>query len=91
MCGDHEIVITIDSGIVEELKLDLNEEFVYFGNFDTTPENKNDNNNCHAELDNDKFKLKLQAPFSSCGTELLTVSIKLLNIKAYVFVKIISV
>jgi hypothetical protein len=72
VCGDHEIVITIDSGIVEELKLDLNEEFVYFGNFDNNPENKNENNNCHAELDNDKFKLKLQAPFSSCGTELLT-------------------
>jgi len=71
VCGDHEIVITIDTGIVEELKLDTFEDYVYFGN--TESNNDVDNgDDCKATKEDDKFKLKLKAPFNGCGTEMLS-------------------
>jgi hypothetical protein len=68
VCGDSEISITIDTGIVEELNLSTEQKFVYFGNSDqsgTTEEL------CSARLENDKFKLKLAAPFNGCGTTVI--------------------
>ena len=70
VCGDDEITITIDSGIVEELKLELNEEFIYFGNTDSSDSPNGDS--CQAQLVDDTYKLKLRAPFGGCGTELIT-------------------
>ena len=71
MCGDDEITITIDSGIVEELKLELNEDFIYFGNTDSQSESSN-GDSCQATLVDDTYKLKLRAPFGGCGTELIS-------------------
>lgn len=68
VCGDHEIVITIDSGIVEELKLDALEKYVYFGNREDSSDDTGDD--CSATKEDDKFKLKLKAPFNGCGTEM---------------------
>ena len=71
VCGDDEITITIDSGIVEELKLELNEDFIYFGNTDSQSESPN-GDSCQATLVDDTYKLKLRAPFGGCGTELIS-------------------
>jgi hypothetical protein len=69
VCGDTEISITIDTGIVEELSLAPEQDYVYFGNSDsgTTEHAK-----CSARLENEKFKLKLSAPFMGCGTQVIT-------------------
>jgi hypothetical protein len=72
VCGDHEITISIDSGIVEELKLELDEKFIYFGNTDSGGNSMDSDDACQAIFEQDKFKLKLKAPFDGCGTELLS-------------------
>jgi len=69
VCGDTEISITIDTGIVEELSLSTEEKFVYFGNSD--PIGTNEHDSCSASLENEKFKLKLSAPFLGCGTQVI--------------------
>ena len=69
VCGDTEISITIDQGIVEELSLATEEDYVYFGNSD--PHGTQEHAKCSARLENEKFKLKLQAPFFGCGTQVI--------------------
>lgn len=70
VCGDTEISITIDTGIVEELSLATEEDYVYFGNSD--PHGTTEHAKCSARLENEKFKLKLSAPFMGCGTQVIT-------------------
>lgn len=69
VCGDTEISITIDTGIVEELSLATEQDFVYFGNSD--PTGTKEHSKCSARLENEKFKLKLTAPFMGCGTQVI--------------------
>ena len=70
VCGDTEISITIDTGIVKELSLATEADFVYFGN--SNPHGTTEHEKCSARLENEKFKLKLSAPFVGCGTQVIT-------------------
>ncbi|CBY20354.1 unnamed protein product [Oikopleura dioica] len=71
VCGDADISITIDTGIVEELNLSTEADFVYFGNSDPQGTSE-EHSKCSARLENGKFELKLDAPFLSCGTQVIS-------------------
>jgi hypothetical protein len=74
-CGDTNIRVSIDKGIVRELQIDDDPKFVYFGQSTTertTPENTN---SCRAREDDDEYVLEIRAPFTGCGTQVVRQTI----------------
>lgn len=63
-CGDEEIEVAIDRELVRELEIDDNAQYVYFGHSSAS-------NKCRAQVVDNSYILKIRAPYSSCGTQVI--------------------
>jgi len=63
-CGDERIDVVINKGLVEELGLDGEAKYIYFGRSSAT-------NQCRATEQNNLYQLSIRAPFSNCGTQVI--------------------
>ncbi|CAK8674827.1 pancreatic secretory granule membrane major glycoprotein GP2-like [Clavelina lepadiformis] len=61
-CGEDRIDVVIDKGLVQELEIDDDVRFVYFGRSSASSQ-------CQATEENNLYKLSIQSPFTSCGTQ----------------------
>lgn len=63
-CGDSEIDVVIDKGLVQELEIDDDAKYVYFGRSSAA-------RSCRAVEEDNLYKLSIKAPFSNCGTQVI--------------------
>jgi len=63
-CGDRRIDVVIDKGLVQELGIEDDVNFVFFGRSTAGA-------NCRAQEEDNLYKLSIQAPFSNCGTKVV--------------------
>lgn len=68
-CGDSKIRVSIDKGIVEELKIETDPEYVYFG--EMPKDDAAATQQCRAKQDDDEYVLEIRAPFTGCGTQVI--------------------
>jgi len=61
-CGDQRIDVVIDRGLVQELGIEDDVNFVFFGRSTAGRE-------CRATEEDNLYKLSINAPFSNCGTQ----------------------
>lgn len=61
-CGDRKIDVVIDRGLVQELGIEDDVDFVFFGRSTAGKE-------CRATEEDNLYKLSINAPFSNCGTQ----------------------
>ena len=60
-CGDKRIDDVIDRGLVQELSIEDDVNYVFFGRSTAGRE-------CSATEEDNLYKLSITAPFSNCGT-----------------------
>lgn len=61
-CGDRRIDVVINRGLVQELGIEDDVDFVFFGRSTASRE-------CRATEEDNLYKLSINAPFSNCGTQ----------------------
>jgi len=62
-CGDRRIDVVIDRGLVQELGIEDDVDFVFFGRSTA-------NSQCRATEEDNLYKLSINAPFTNCGTQI---------------------
>uniref|UniRef100_H2YPU7 ZP domain-containing protein n=1 Tax=Ciona savignyi TaxID=51511 RepID=H2YPU7_CIOSA len=63
-CADDRIDVVIDKGLVQELQVDDDARYVYFGKSSAGQQ-------CRATDEGNLYKLSILAPFSNCGTQVI--------------------
>ncbi|XP_078493973.1 uromodulin [Ciona intestinalis] len=63
-CGDNRIDVVIDKGLVQELQVDDDARYVYFGKSSAGQQ-------CRASEDGNLYRLSILPPFSNCGTQVI--------------------
>jgi hypothetical protein len=74
VCGDNKITVSIDKGIVNELRLEDDPSLVYFGQAveASVAEGDQVSGDCRAvETDEGEYQLTLVQPFTGCGTKII--------------------